>query len=57
MLWVYCFVFHWVLMLYLGIDQYFPTLRIHTDTPLIFGFPLLLVELVIQFNDFFTTKD
>ncbi|MFK7984251.1 MAG: sensor histidine kinase [Saprospiraceae bacterium] len=56
LLWVYCFVIHIVLMFHYNIDQFFSALRVHVDTPVIFGIAILVVELIIQLNDFLTKK-
>jgi len=55
-LWLYCFVIHTILMFHYNIDQFFPALQVHVDTPVIFGIFLLIVELIIQLNDFLINK-
>ncbi len=55
-LWLYCFIIHAILMLHFNIDEFFPALRTQVDTPVIFGMALLIVELIIHFNDFLIGK-
>ncbi len=55
-LWIYCFIIHAILMLHFNIDLFFPALRTQVDTPVIFGMALLIVELIIHFNDFLLEK-
>lgn len=55
-LWLYCFIIHAILMLHFNIDQFFPALRTQVDTPVIFGMALLIVELIIHFNDYLISK-
>lgn len=55
-LWVYCFVIHTILMFEWQIDQYFSALRVHVDSPVAFGIALLVVELIILFNNNLISK-
>ena len=52
-LWGYCFIIHWFIFFYFGLDRNFP---VFADISLVFGMPILFVELIIQLNDFLTQK-
>ncbi len=55
-LWGYCFIGHGFLLFYYNIAHFYEPLQAQADTPIIFGIALLLVELIIHFNDFFISK-
>jgi len=56
LLWLYCFVLHTVIIFHYNIDQFFSPLREQVDTPIVFGIFILLVELIIQLNDFLVNR-
>lgn len=55
-LWIYCFIGHCLLAIHFNLDQYFSALRVQVDTPVIFGIALLVIELIIHFNDYLMSK-
>ena len=48
-LWCYCFIAHGFLLFYFNVAHFFEPLQIQTDTPVIFGLAILVIELLIQF--------
>lgn len=56
LLWLYCFLGHSFLVFHFNLDQLLSSLKAQVDTPVIFGLTLLLVEIIIQLNEFFLQK-
>jgi len=56
LLWGYCFIGHGFLLFKYNIAHIYEPLRAQVDTPVIFGIALLVVELIIHFNDYLISK-
>lgn len=56
LLWGYCFVGHGFLLFRYNIAHLYEPLQAQVDTPVIYGLALLIVELIIHFNDLFVRK-
>lgn len=56
LLWGYCFIGHAFLLFYYNIAHLYEPLRAQVDTPVVFGSALLIVELIIHFNDLLISK-
>ncbi len=56
LLWTYCFIGHTFLLFRFNIAHVYEPLQAQTDTPVIFGMALLMVELITHFNDFLIGK-
>lgn len=56
MLWLYSFIVHPIVMTHIEIEQYFPYLPIASEIIFVFGVILLIVEILIHFNDYLLGK-
>lgn len=56
MLWMYSFIVHPFVMTQIEVEQYFPYLPIASEIILVFGTILLIIEILIHFNDYLLSK-
>ena len=56
MLWLYSFIIHPFLMTHIEVEQYFSCLPIASEIIFVFGAILLIVEILIHFNDYLLSK-
>jgi len=56
LLWGYCFIGHGFLLFKYNVAHIYEPLQAQVDTPVIFGIALLVVELIIHFNDYLISK-